>query len=240
MRTIVLVLIYFLCTIVLAILLLFFWPLGIRKPLLGLGKWAMSLGPKVLGIHVAVSGRDRIDPQTPYIFMANHLSFLDGPLLFWLIPQFIRVILKKQVFRIPVVGQGMRYVGFVPVDRKGVRGGRKSIEKASLLMRERGYSFLIFPEGTRSRDGRIQPFKRGGFFLALESRAPIIPISINGTDELMPRGKMFVGRGNVRVVFHQPVLVEGYAQQNMQGLIDRVKGIIESELGVNPRPGQSS
>jgi 1-acyl-sn-glycerol-3-phosphate acyltransferase len=240
MRMAFLVLIYFICTIVLAVLLLFFWPLGIRKPLLGLGKWAMSLGPKVLGIHIDVSGRDRIDPKTPYVFMANHLSFLDGPMLFWLIPQFIRVILKKQVFRIPVVGQGMKYVEFVPVDRKGVRGGKKSIEKASRLMREKGYSFLIFPEGTRSRDGRIQPFKRGGFFLALESRAAIVPITIDGTYELMPRGRMFAGRGKVRVVFYPPVPVEGYNKQNMQALIERVKGIIESGLGISPRPAQFS
>jgi 1-acyl-sn-glycerol-3-phosphate acyltransferase len=240
MRTAFLVLIYFICTIVLAVLLLFFWPLGIRKPLLGLGKWAMSLGPRILGIHIDVSGRDRIDTKTPYVFMANHLSFLDGPMLFWLIPQFIRVILKKQVFRIPVVGQGMKYVEFVPVDRKGVRGGKKSIERAACLMREKGYSFLIFPEGTRSRDGRIQPFRRGGFFLALESRAAIVPITIDGTYELMPRGRMFAGRGKVRVVFYPPVPVEDYNKQNMQALIDRVKGIIESGLEISPRPAQFS
>lgn len=240
MRTAFLVLVYFLCTIVLAILLLFFWPLGIREPLLGLGKWAISLGPKILGIKIDVSGRDRVDKKAAFIFMANHLSFLDGPLVFWLIPQPTRVILKKQVFRIPVIGQGMRHVGFVPVDRKRVRGGKKSIEKAARLMKEKGYSFLIFPEGTRSRDGRTQPFKRGGFFLALESRAAIVPISINGTYELMPRGAMFAGRGKVRIVFHPPVPVEGYGMQTMQALIDRVKGIIESGLEINPRPEQSS
>jgi 1-acyl-sn-glycerol-3-phosphate acyltransferase len=162
--------------------------------------------------------------------MSNHLSFLDGPLLFLLIPQSIRVILKKEVFRIPVVGQGMRFVGFVPVDRKGVRGGKKSIDRAAQLMRERGYSYLMFPEGTRSRDGRTQAFKRGGFFLALESGAAVAPITIRGTYELMPRGTIFARRGKIDVLFHPPVPVKGYDQNNMQTLIDKVKGIIVSGL----------
>jgi len=181
-------------------------------------------------VKVQTTGRDSIDRRGPYIFMSNHLSFIDGPLLFLLIPQSVRVILKKEVFRIPVVGQGMRFVGFVPVDRKGVRGGRKSIERAVHLMRERGYSYLIFPEGTRTRDGRTQAFRRGGFFLALESGAAIVPVTIHGTYELMPRGTIFPRRGKVDVRFHSPVSLEGYDQHNMQTLIDKVKETIVSGL----------
>jgi len=230
MRTILLVLVYIILIFVLLVLLAIFWPLGLREPLLGLGKWAISLAPGILGIKVKSSGRDVVNRRTPYIFMSNHLSFLDGPLLFWLIPQAIRVILKKEVFRIPVLGQGMRFVGFVPVDRRGVRGGKKSIDRAAHLMRERGYSYLIFPEGTRTRDGRTQAFKRGGFFLALESGAAIVPITIGGTYELMPRGTIFPRRGKVDVLFHPPVPVMGYGQQNMQRLIDKVRDIIVSGL----------
>jgi 1-acyl-sn-glycerol-3-phosphate acyltransferase len=230
MRTILLVLIYIVLIFVLLLCLLIFWPFGLREPLLRLGKWAIGLAPGILGIKVKIAGRDMIDRETPYIFMSNHLSFLDGPLLFLLIPQSIRVILKKEIFRIPVVGQGMRYVGFVPVDRKGVRGGKKSIDRAAYLMRERGYSYLIFPEGTRTRDGRTQAFKRGGFFLALESAAAIAPITIRGTYELMPRGTIFARRGKVDVLFHPPVPVEGYDQHNMQALIEKVKNIIASGL----------
>jgi 1-acyl-sn-glycerol-3-phosphate acyltransferase len=232
MRTILLVLVYIVLIFVLLVLLLIFWPLGLREPLLGLGKWAVSLAPGILGIKVKIAGRDAVDKRTPYIFMSNHLSFLDGPLLFWLIPRGIRVILKKEVFRIPVVGQGMRFVGFVPVDRKGVRGGKKSIDRAAQLMRERGYSYLIFPEGTRTRDGRTQAFRRGGFFLALESGAAVVPITISGTYGLMPRGTIFPRRGTVDVIFHPPVPVTGYGQQNMPTLIDKVKDIIVSGLPV--------
>ena len=230
MRTIFLVLFYFILTLVLAVLLLLSLPFGIREPLLGLAKWAMNCGSRVLGIRVEVFGREGVDRKAPHIYMANHLSFLDGPLLFGLIPQRVRVILKKQVFRLPVIGQGMRYVGFVPVDRKGVRGGKKSIDIAAGLMQARAYSYLIFPEGTRSRDGRMQAFKRGGFFLALASRASIIPISIEGTYELMPRGTLFAAKGRVKVTFHPSVPVDGYSQENIHLLIDRVRGVVEKGL----------
>jgi len=221
---------YFLLTLLLAVLLLFSLPFGVREPLLGLARWAMNCGSRVLGIRVEVSGREAVDPKASHVYMANHLSFLDGPLLFGLIPQRVRVILKKQVFRLPVIGQGMRYVGFVPVDRKRIRGGKKSIDRAAALMRERGYSYLIFPEGTRSRDGRMQAFKRGGFFLALASGASIVPISIAGTYELMPRGTLFARKGRIKVTFHPPVPVDGYTQDNIHPLIDQVRGIIEKDL----------
>jgi 1-acyl-sn-glycerol-3-phosphate acyltransferase len=230
MRLILLALIYIILIMVLAVLLIICWPLGVRDPLLGVAKWAVSLAPPILGIKVKVMGREKVDRRTPAIFMGNHLSFLDGPLLFLLIPQPIRVILKKEIFRIPVIGQGMRFVGFVPVDRKGVRGGKKSIALASRLMREKGYSYLIFPEGTRSRDGRTKTFKRGGFFLAVESQAPIVPISIKGTYGLMPRGTIFPRRGKVEVRFHPPVSVQGYDQSTLSGLADEVKDVIESGL----------
>ena len=230
MRLILLVLIYVVLITIMAVLLLIAWPLGMRDPLLHIAKWAVSLAPPILGLKVEVSGREKVDKRTPYIFMANHLSFIDGPLLFLFIPQPIRVILKKEIFRIPVLGQGMRFVGFVPVDRKGVRGGKKSIDLASRRMREKGYSYLIFPEGTRSRDGRTQAFKRGGFVLALESKAAIVPITISGTYELMPRGTIFPRRGRIRVRFHPPIPVQDYDLSTMGEWMDNVKAVIESGL----------
>lgn len=230
MRIIFLVPIYFVLIIILAVLLFIFWLLGLREPLFTFAKWAVGLAPPILGIKVRTAGRDSIDRRRPYVFMSNHLSFLDGPLLFLLIPQAIRVIPKKEVFRIPVLGQGMRYVGFVPVDRKGAQGGKRAIERAAHLMRERGYSYLIFPEGTRTRDGLIQAFRRGGFFLAFESGAAIVPVTISGTYGLMPRGTIFPRRGKVDVLFHPPVPIEGFDQRHMQALIDKVKGIIVSGL----------
>jgi len=204
---------------------------GVRDPLLAIGKWAMRLGTRILGLRLDVSGLDRVDLERSYIFMPNHLSFLDGPMVFMLIPQPVRVILKKEVFRLPVVGPGMRFVGFVPVDRKGAKGGKVAIERAARLMKDKGFSFLIFPEGTRSRDGQLQRFRRGGFFLALESGAPIVPISIKGTYEMMPKGSFFIRKGHIRVTFHPAVPVEGYQAENLSELIDRVRSIIQTGLG---------
>jgi 1-acyl-sn-glycerol-3-phosphate acyltransferase len=230
-RTILLLLIYVVIVLCVIPVLLLCMLVRARDPLLAIGKWAMRLSRRLLGLHLDVSGMEAIDPKRSYIFMPNHLSFLDGPMMFMLIPQPVRVILKKQVFRIPVVGPGMKYVEFVPVDRKGAKGGKASIERAAWLMREKGYSFLVFPEGTRSRDGQLQRFRRGGFFLAVESGVPIVPVSIKGTFEMMPRGSFFVKKGRIQVVFHPEVPVKRYQADNLSELIDRVRTLIQTGLG---------
>lgn len=204
--------------------------LGRREPLVSAGLALARLGRAVLGIRMEVSGLDRLDPRTPYVFMPNHASFLDGPLVMMSIPGATRVILKKSILRVPVLGQAMRYVEFVPVDRKGAEGGKRSIARAAALMGERGYSFLIFPEGTRTRDGSLQPFRRGGFFLALAGGAPIVPVTIRGTFELMPKGRWFSRRGKVRMTFHDPVPVAGHTPETMGGLMDEVRRAILLDL----------
>jgi 1-acyl-sn-glycerol-3-phosphate acyltransferase len=205
--------------------------LGLREPIISVGRAFARRGRAILGIKMEVSGLDRFDPRAAHIFMANHASFLDGPLVMLAVPGAARVILKKSILRVPVLGQAMRYVGFVPVDRKGAEGGKRSIARAAALIRERGYSFLIFPEGTRSRDGSLQPFRRGGFFLALASGAPIVPVSIRGTFELMPKGRRSARRGKVDMVFHPPVPVAGRTPETMGLLMDEVRGAILSEMG---------
>ncbi len=238
MRTVLLVLFYIALVITITPFIFFCMLAGLRDPLVSVGLWAMRVSRRVLGIRVEVTGLDRIDPGTASVFMPNHMSFLDGPLVMMLIPGVARAILKKSILRIPIVGMGMRFVGFVPVDRKGAEGGKKSIARAVALMREKGYSYLIFPEGTRSRDGRLGPFRRGGFFLALESRAPIVPVTISGTRELMPKGQWFARRGTVGAVFHEPVPVAGYTRETMGELMERVKtAILTIEEGIPGSPG---
>ncbi len=230
MRTILLFLTYVFLVLVMIPVLFVCLLLGAREPVIAIGKWAMRLGRRILGLPLEVLGLDLIDRRQAHIFMSNHLSFLDGPMAFMLIPQPVRVILKKEVFRLPVVGPGMSFVGFIPVARKGGQGGRASIGRAIQLMREKGYSFLIFPEGTRSRDGGLQRFRRGGFFLAVRSGVPIVPVSIQGTFELMPRGQYFIKKGPIRVTFHPAVSVQGYREENLSELIEKVRTIIRSGL----------
>lgn len=231
MRTIILLLIYFIFVILTLPVLLFCYLGKWTQPIIVIGKWALNIGKKVLGMNLEVYGIEGINKKSAYVFMANHLSIIDGPLLFMVIPQYVRVLLKKEVFRIPIIGQGMRHVEFIPVDRKTLIGGKRSIDKASRLIKEKGYSFLIFPEGTRSRDGKIQPFKRGGFFLALNTQVPIVPVTIKGTYELMPRGSFFVKRGKIRVFFHSPLPAQGFDRSYLPQLINKVQETIHSGLG---------
>jgi 1-acyl-sn-glycerol-3-phosphate acyltransferase len=203
---------------------------GLRDGFLAYGRWMMRVGRRILGIDIEVAGLDRLDRATPYVFMSNHLSFLDGPLLMTVLDRPARVIVKRFVFRIPVLGLGMRFSGYVPLDKEGAGAGRRSIARAARLIKEQRYSFLIYPEGQRSRDGRPQPFRRGGFFLALEAETPIVPVSIKGTYGLMPRGKWLIRRGPVKITFHEPVVVTGYTQEGMSALIEKVKAAVLSAL----------
>lgn len=223
-----LVIVFF--TLILIPLLLLCYIFGLTKPLFGLARFALRLTALAAGLKIEVTGREHVDRKRAHVFMSNHLSFIDGPLLFLLIPQPVRVILKRTLFRIPVIGLGMSYLGFVPVNRKGIKQGRRAIERAVDLVRHRKYSFLIFPEGTRSRDGRLQPLKRGGFFLAAEAGVPILPISLEGTFALMPRGSFFVRPGKIRVRFHACLPVGRPDEESLADIMDKTRAAIASGL----------
>lgn len=230
MRTLLVLFIYVLFAILLVPVLLFCCVVKCDELIISIGKRALRLGQKILGIQVAVSGAERIDKKNPCVFMPNHLSLIDGPMLFMLIPQAVRVIIKKEAFKVPIIGQAMRQVGFIPVDRKAMKGGKASIDHASRMIIEKGFSFLIFPEGTRSRDGKLQPFKRGGFFLALAGQVPVVPVSIEGSYELMPKGAFFAKKGKIEVTFHPPVSVQEFDRQSLPKLIEKVRDTIQSGL----------
>jgi len=229
-RTYFLVLIYAVIVVSIVPLLLVALPLGIREPLFEYARGVMWFSQWFLGLRLEVGGRELVDRTKACVFMANHASFIDGPLLFTVIPQRVRVMLKKSIFRLPVLGFGMKYVGFIPVDRKHAQRGKEAIENAARLMRERGYSFLIFPEGTRTLDGRMGPFRRGGFFLALASGAPIVPVAIRGTFQIMPKGSPFPKKGRIHVAFRPPISVQGAGEQELPGLMERVRSSIQAGL----------
>ena len=230
MRQVLLVPVFLVLTILAIPLLAFCALFGLRDFYLVCGAWMMRVGRWILGLPVEAVGCDRLDRRTPYVFMSNHLSFLDAPVLLTVIDRPVRFIVKRFVFRIPVFGLGMRFAGYVPLDKEGVGEGRKRIALAARLIREKGYSFLVYPEGTRSWDGALQPLRRGGFFLALESGTPIVPVSIKGTYELMPRVSWRIRRGPVRIVFHEPIDVSGCTPETLPGLVERVRAAIASGL----------
>ena len=228
MRSAIFVIVFLILTLLAIPVLLMCTLFGLRDAFLVYGRWMMRVGRFILGIDVEAAGLDRLDRGTPYVFMSNHVSFLDGPLLMTVLDRPARVIVKRFVFRIPVLGLGMRFSGYVPLDKEGAGAGRRSIAHAAQSIREKGYSFLIYPEGTRSFDGKLLRFRRGGFFLALESGAPIVPVSVKGTYELMPRGQWLVRKGRVRITFHEPIPVTGLTVEKIPELMDRVKAAVSS------------
>lgn len=172
-----------------------------------------ALGVRFAGIHVHVEGLANIPQGQACIFMANHVSNLDPPVFLPLIPGRAVVILKKNLLKIPVIGKAMRMGGYIPVDRGGSReAARASIQQAAKVLAT-GIHIASFPEGTRSPDGRLLPFKKGPFYLAQQSGAPIIPVTIIGTESMMRKGSMKIVPGDAYVYFHAPILPQNYASR---------------------------
>ncbi len=230
MRTIFLFILYVIFVILLIPVVFICFLLRTPQPLYVLGRGAIRLGQWILGLRLRMSGYEELDKKKTYIFMPNHLSFLDGPLMFMILPRAVRVFVKKEVFRIPIIGWAMKIAEFIPIDRKSLRGGKESIDRATRLMREKGYDFSIFPEGTRSLDGKLKSLKRGGFFLAVNSQTDIVPVSIQGTFELMPKRQFFVKRGEIKVVFHPAISIQDYTMANLPVLLEKVRMAIASGL----------
>jgi len=206
------------------------WTL-LRQDISLLYSWAMritNIGLKIGGIRIDVSGRERLDPKQRYIFMSNHVSNLDPPVLLPLLPGRTSVFLKRSLMKIPVLGYAMGLGDFVPVDRDGrVESAKQSVEKARQVM-ESGLHITSFVEGTRSRDGRLLPFKKGPFYLAMETGNPVAPISIWGTEGMMKKGSMSITPGTAHVVFHAPLWPRDYATR--EELMAAVRESIASSL----------
>jgi 1-acyl-sn-glycerol-3-phosphate acyltransferase len=206
------------------------WTL-LRNDISFLYRWAMwiaNTGLKIGGIRIDVTGRELLDRQQRYIFMSNHVSNLDPPLLLPLLPGRTSVFLKRSLMKIPVLGYAMRLGSFIPVDRDGsVESAKQSVETARQVV-ESGLHVMTFVEGTRSRDGRLLPFKKGPFYLAMETGAPVVPISIWGTESMMKKGSVSITPGTAHVVFHAPLWPRDYATR--EELIAAVRQSIASSL----------
>ena len=171
------------------------------------------LGVRLVGVKVEVVGLDRLDWSRTYIFMCNHVSNLDPPIVLPVMPRRTSVLVKKELFRVPILGRGMRLTNLVPVDRQNRESAIASLRSAAEVLRS-GINLTVWPEGTRSLDGRLLPFKKGPFHLAMETGVPIVPITIVGTHAIWPKGEFVVHPGTANVVFHEPIDPSAYSDQD--------------------------
>jgi 1-acyl-sn-glycerol-3-phosphate acyltransferase len=188
------------------------------------------------GVKLTVRFAQPLDPRRPYVFMPNHVSVLDIWALYVAVPIPLRMIAKKQLGDIPLFGWAMRAGRFIFIDRQNPVSARRSIDDGTRFIRE-GHSVLIFPEGTRTRDGKLGPFKKGGFYLAINSGAAIVPIAIRGARELMPRGQLRIKGGPVTVDIGAPISTDGLTEKDREPLLQRVRGIILEMTGEAPPSG---
>jgi 1-acyl-sn-glycerol-3-phosphate acyltransferase len=185
------------------------------------------------GVKVIVEWRAPIDKNGAYVFMANHLSTVDIWALLAALPFRVRMIAKKQLGSIPLFGWAMRAGRFIFIDRANAVSARRSIEEAKRRIRH-GDKVLLFPEGTRSRDGQLAAFKKGGFHLALDAGVPIVPVAISGSRELMPPGSYLLRKGAVRVVVGEPIPTAGLSDADRDALLEKVRGVIARALAETP------
>lgn len=190
--------------------------------------WIAATGIRWAGIRVRAQGLENVPRDRPCIFMANHVSNLDPPVFLPLIPGRTAVFVKKVLMKIPFIGMAMRMGGFVAVDRSGKReSAKESIRQASDVLAS-GVHITSFPEGTRSRTGQLQAFKKGPFFLAQQTGAPIIPVSIHGTEGMMRKGSLRIMPADAHVHFHPPILAADYSTR--EDLMMAVRESIASTL----------
>lgn len=191
-------------------------------------------GNRIVGIRVRVEGLENIPPGA-CVFISNHVSNADALAFTPAIPRRVAILIKQELFRIPILSTGMRRAQFIPVDRSDREAAAASIDVAVRTLKE-GLSFAIFAEGTRSADGHLRPFKRGAFTIAIQSGAPIVPVSISGTLALMKKGDWIIRPGEAVVRFGTAVDSSTYTMARRGELLTRVQAIVAASLPPEQQP----
>jgi len=189
--------------------------------------WGALTGVRLAGVRVQTIGLEKLDPKQPYIFMSNHASNIDPPLMLPLIPGRTSVMVKQELFRYPLLAKIMRIGELVPVDRGNREAGIAAVEAASAVV-HRGINMTIYVEGRRSFDGKLLPFKKGPFYLAMECNVPVVPVTISGTHYVMPKRRFAIKPGKVEVIFHDPIPPQNFGSREC--LMEKVRRQIDSGL----------
>jgi 1-acyl-sn-glycerol-3-phosphate acyltransferase len=234
-RTII-VLLYFCLAMLIILPLLVLWTIitGDATFMYDRFQEGLRIGLRIAGIHVHVEGLENIPPGV-CIFASNHASNLDPIALTPNIPRRVALLAKKEVFKIPVLSKAIRLAKLVPVDRGDSEAAAESVDLAIKYLKE-GLSFCVYPEGTRSQDGRLLPFKRGTFVMALRAGVPVVPVSLAGTQDLMRKGDWRIYPGEVTVGFGPAVNAAGYSMEQRDELRRTVQGIVAAGLPEDQKP----
>jgi 1-acyl-sn-glycerol-3-phosphate acyltransferase len=185
------------------------------------------------GIRTRVEGLENVDPRKTAIFCANHQSAMDIPILFVNLPVQFRFVAKRSLFMVPFLGWHLTRSGHIPVDRERPREAMKSLDEAAEKIRG-GSSVMLFPEGHRSRDGKIAPFKAGSFYLAIRSGVPVVPITLNGTRAVLKPDTYHVRAGRTEMIIHPPIPTSKLTRQDVEALSGKVRAQIMSRFVSSP------
>ncbi|MBV9158266.1 MAG: 1-acyl-sn-glycerol-3-phosphate acyltransferase [Acidobacteriaceae bacterium] len=192
-------------------------------------RWARTL-LGVSGVRVRVGGLDQLDLQASYVFISNHLSYMDTPVVLASIPVQFRFLAKRGLFQIPFLGQHLSRAGHIPVPREDPRASVKTMQLAAQAIQEKKISLLIFPEGGRSHDGVLRPFKEGGAYIAIRAGVPVVPLVIIGSREILPYGGGIPEAGQVTLRILKPIDTAQLTIKDRGAVTNRVRDLISGEL----------
>ena len=189
----------------------------------------IRMGLALVGVKVEVQGLEHLNPQQAYIFTPNHQSFIEVALFVTFLGRNPGYLAKKEVFKYPIFGTGIRLMKVIPVDRSNSPAAVESAKLATRYIRQ-GKSYMVYPEGTRSPDGKMLPFKKGAFIMAIDAGVPVVPVTVSGAAKVMPKNEFKIFPSTVHITVHEPISTAGYSKENVAELIARTREKIYSAL----------
>lgn len=210
--------------------LIFLGLINRRMWLYPLAKWGAKTWLRACGARVTVKGTENVDPDRSYVFASNHRSYIDSAALFFSAGKRMGLVAKRELLKVPILGQGMNYVNIIAIDRSNPERAMRSMKKARKVMDD-GYSFGVFVEGTRAMPGELLPFKKGAFHLALQTQTPIVPVAIKNTDWMMGKRTGVAYAGEIEMVLLPAIETKGLNEQtDLMPLLRQVRAAIAAEL----------
>jgi len=231
-------LLWYVETVVMGTISLLVWPFDHSGEMQhACARWWCRMVAVTIGARIHVNGVEQVEAGRSYVYVANHSSLIDTPALFAYLPYQFKIMAKRPLFYVPFMGWHLWSSGNFPIDRGDARKTAKSLKLVIDGVRD-GKSLMVFPEGTRTPDGRLQAFKHGAFKIAVRARVPIVPVAIRGTFELLPKSSLAPLPGRVDVFICAPIDTSECRERDLQGLVDAARSAIAAKLATGTAPAQ--